>query len=407
MEIARKPDNEAQRLKKLLEFTALNIEYKLDLDSITYLAKQLCDFPISVISLVDQDFVYFKSKIGIDIDLMPREISFCAHAILQDQPLIVEDATVDPRFFDNPMVNSGPKIRSYIGVPLVSLGGFKVGVLCMMHTISKRISDSQLASLVTLGKQAIIQFELKMALAEEKKKELLLFQAEKMSLLGEMAGGIAHEINNPLSIINWKSMTLKQKIDDNKFEKELFKTELDKIVATTDRISKIVRGLRTFSRNADADPFEKVTIKSIVEDSIELCQEKFKKSNIELKINIDRDEQFECRSAQIIQILLNLLSNASDAIESFENKWIQIDVKTEPNLVIFSVCDCGNGIPANVVEQMMRPFFTTKQKGKGTGLGLSISLGIAKQHNGNLIYDTKSRNTRFELILPKSQKKTN
>jgi len=181
---------------------------------------------------------------------------------------------------------------------------------------------------------------------------------------------------------------------------EKIKVELSKIESTAHRIEKIVKGLKHFSRNDLTDPFELVSASSVIDSSLELCNEKLKNNSIELRMNLNSNLMIQCRPIQISQIILNLLMNANDSIEFIDEKWISIDLSELNDKVKISITDSGKGIPPEIVEKMMQPFFTTKGVGKGTGLGLSISLGIAESHHGKLYYDSDSKNTKFVLELP-------
>ncbi|HEX4924120.1 MAG TPA: ATP-binding protein, partial [Bdellovibrionales bacterium] len=110
-----------------------------------------------------------------------------------------------------------------------------------------------------------------------------------------------------------------------------------------------------------------------------------------------------CRPTQISQVLLNLLNNAHDAVAEQTEKWVKLDVRDLGDSVELSVTDSGAGIPPEIQEKIMQPFFTTKQIGEGTGLGLSISKGLVDSHHGQLRLDAKSKNTRFVVLLPKTQ----
>ena len=237
-------------------------------------------------------------------------------------------------------------------------------------------------------------------ITSNKNNEKNLVQSAKMASLGEMAGGVAHEINNPLGIIRGKSLQLLRKLENNIIDSAYFKIELNKIEQTSMKIAKIVQGLQTFSRNGVNDPMEEVQVAKIIEDTLELCAERFKDHSIDLTINCPSDIKIFCRGSQISQVLMNLLSNAHDAIETFNEKWIKVEVKNEASFVKIIVTDSGNGIAHDVVEKMLNPFFSTKKVGKGTGLGLSISKGIIDDHNGNLRYDPTSKNTCFIIEFP-------
>jgi C4-dicarboxylate-specific signal transduction histidine kinase len=121
-------------------------------------------------------------------------------------------------------------------------------------------------------------------------------------------------------------------------------------------------------------------------------------------VNLDivavEDGQVNCRPTQLSQVLLNLLSNAFDAVSALSEKWVRLTVTQEEQKLIIKVIDSGNGIPSDIAEKIMQPFFTTKVIGKGTGLGLSISRGIIESHEGALFYDPSEKNTTFVIELP-------
>jgi C4-dicarboxylate-specific signal transduction histidine kinase len=227
-----------------------------------------------------------------------------------------------------------------------------------------------------------------------------------MASLGEMASGVAHEINNPLTIIQGRAIRLLQLSEKNEsIPNESLLEHLTGIVDTTKRIAKIIKGLAIFSRNAEKDSLEPMEVNRIVEDTLELCRERFRENDIELKINSPHEIILSCRPTQISQVLLNLLNNAFDAVQDLDEKWVRVEVKPasrtfHENWIEISITDSGAGLTPAVAEKMMEPFFTTKEVGKGTGLGLSISRGIVEGHGGKIFLDTHSSRTRFVIELP-------
>ena len=228
----------------------------------------------------------------------------------------------------------------------------------------------------------------------------------RMAALGEMASGIAHEINNPLQIIIGVGGEIIKRVPDIENHKEHLKKSGEMLERAGERIAKIVQGLKTFSRDGSNDQVERVQLSTIINDTVDFAQANFKKRNAKLEVEpFDKMIEAECRSVQISQVIVNLCSNALDAIEPLAEKWVKVSVKDLGNEVEVSVTDSGNGIPPEIVAKMMNPFFTTKGVGKGTGLGLSISTGILKSHHGTLGYDENSKNTRFYIRWPKRQVK--
>ncbi len=233
-------------------------------------------------------------------------------------------------------------------------------------------------------------------------QKVQLVQNSKMSVLGEMAGGIAHEINNPLTIIKGRSEQLERMLQREDFEKEKALTLVKGIEKTTLRISNIVKGLKMFSRSGEMDPMTVSYLTDVINSGIELCQEKFKNGNVELKIAETPSVALYCRETQISQVVLNLLSNAFDAVVGADNAWVELSYKEYAKNIEIIVTDSGRGISAEIEEKIMQPFFTTKPVGKGTGLGLSISKGIIEAHDGKLFLNHNCENTQFVISLGKA-----
>ncbi|GEM_PF-2395176 len=226
--------------------------------------------------------------------------------------------------------------------------------------------------------------------------------AAKLASLGEMAASIAHEINNPLAIIQGSAEQLSRNIDKENSDINRSKQLSNKIIETTERISKIVRSLKTLSRNGDKDPFKDFLLMDVISDCVEVTKQNFHEKQINLQIcEIPADLKLNGQQVQISQVLMNMINNAFHAIEPSEApKWIKIDLEIHPLYLDIKISDSGPGIPQSIREKIMEPFFTTKDVGKGTGLGLSISKAIIENHGGSLKLDEEASNTTFVISLP-------
>lgn len=160
------PTREAARLEALRQYRILDTPSEQSYDDITALAAFICDVPIALISLVDSDRQWFKSKVGLNVDETNRDVSFCAHAILSDRVMIVDDARNDERFQDNPLVTCAPNIRFYAGVPLRTPEGHPIGTLCVIDHQPRELSEYQIKTLETLARQVVMQLELRRTSAQ-------------------------------------------------------------------------------------------------------------------------------------------------------------------------------------------------------------------------------------------------
>jgi C4-dicarboxylate-specific signal transduction histidine kinase len=231
-----------------------------------------------------------------------------------------------------------------------------------------------------------------------------LVSSAKMKALGQMASGIAHEINNPLAIILSSAEIINSSLAQNPSDIPKSIKYAQKISNTTLRIGRIVKALLNFAREGDPVVFSLVRVAKLFEDTLDLCRERFKTHHIELRTSIPgEDMQIECHAVQITQVLLNILNNAHDTLEELNDKWVELKAHDGGEFIEIRVTDSGHGIPVAIREKLFDPFFTTKEVGRGTGLGLSISKGIVDLHQGSLFIDVEKSNTCFVIRLPKAQ----
>ena len=232
-----------------------------------------------------------------------------------------------------------------------------------------------------------------------------LHHASKLASIGEMAAGVAHELNTPLAAIVLNIDEAKEIVASADSitgkDKTLVEGMLLDASETTERMSAIIKGLKSFGRESSHEPIVRLPFSIVAQDALKLCEQRLKASGFEIRINFDQMEvEVEIKRAQITQILVNLLNNSYDANRNLQKKWVAIEVAQQNEFVVVTVTDSGAGIASEIADRMFEPFFTTKDYGRGTGLGLSIAKGIAQEHGGDLQYVKEASHTRFILQLP-------
>ncbi|MEP4148055.1 MAG: ATP-binding protein [Halioglobus sp.] len=240
-------------------------------------------------------------------------------------------------------------------------------------------------------------------ITDRKLADAKIFQASKLSTLGEMAAGLAHELNQPLNTITLAASNMSGALLQEPLDISLLNTKLGRIKNQVTRAAAIIEHIRTFGREA-VEGDQLIDLSSATESAIELMREQLRISGI--RIEAQYDDRCPCVLGHPIhmeQVLLNLLNNSRHAITSIEraNKMISIDIERQPNGdAMLRVSDTGGGIPDEIISKIFEPFMTTKPYGEGTGLGLSISHGIVKKMGGEI----RARNTPdgalFELTFP-------
>lgn len=225
-------------------------------------------------------------------------------------------------------------------------------------------------------------------------------QNSKLASLGEMSAGIAHEINNPLTVIMGLCWALPKYTTDH----EKFKEKVAIIENAAARIERIVGGLKKFARHSVPRTMRDHKLTRIIDDALVITGAKIRKSNTAIIKEITDDPTINCDEVEIEQIIVNLINNALDAIKDQSESWIKITLRETNAHVILQVIDSGEGIKNEEVRsRLFQPFFTTKEVGEGTGLGLSISRGIAQDHNATLDLVDQD-NTCFEIKFRKTEK---
>ena len=254
-----------------------------------------------------------------------------------------------------------------------------------------------------LGKDALIATTTDVT--ESVQRETQLIQASKLATLGEMAAGIAHELNQPLNVIKIGSDFLKEVVrGGKKIRDEELDTVTQEISSQVDRASGIIKHMRDFARIADTKP-GKADINKPIRDVFKIIGEQLRLRQIELELHLDENlPPIMADSNRLEQVFINLVTNARNAMEdkmSGPTKLLKIRSFINNGDVTVTVSDTGIGIPEDIIDRIFDPFFTTKEVGKGTGLGLSISYGIVKDYGGTIRVESEvGTGTTFELRFP-------
>lgn len=256
--------------------------------------------------------------------------------------------------------------------------------------------QSTMSAIVNEKKEIVNYVAIRFEITEMKQAQKLLEEASRLASLGEMASGIAHEINNPLTIILGR-LTIAQKKIERSDPPEVVIKELQTIEKTVFRISNIINGLKKLSRESSSDPIETFDVVQLINESKELFGQKL--STYEIKFNFDSVEPIyiNAKPLQLSQVILNLINNSVDALEQIPEKWIKIELQKTESRCLIHIIDSGTGIPAEIAAKIMNPFFTTKDPGKGTGLGLSLSKKMIEDSKGRFFYDSSKKNTTFSI----------
>ncbi len=224
----------------------------------------------------------------------------------------------------------------------------------------------------------------------------------KFASIGEMSANIVHEISNPITSLSFQVEKLKEELKSSTPDLIKSNERIQKIHNNTQRIVKIIQMMKRLSNQNSKLHFEKISLKSLIEESLFFSEENAKKKNIELTVINSADENLTIHGnpTELSQVMVNLINNAVDAVQDYTEKWVRVEFEVNQQFLSVNVIDSGHGIPSAIAEKLFQPFFTTKPVGKGTGLGLPLAQQIMKKHNGDLFLLSSHPNTCFVVRLP-------
>lgn len=239
---------------------------------------------------------------------------------------------------------------------------------------------------------------------ESEAQKAQALEKARLASLGLMAAGIAHEINNPLAVIQNRSDLLIQEIKNlQNTDTTKLLNHAEKISPMVQRVNRIIQSMRNLTRDSSKDPLQCHTLQLVLDDVLVLAKEKLQYTSVELAISGDAlHESIDCRPGELAQVFINAVNNSVHAIENLDIKWIRIQANKNAakDHIRIEIVDSGLGISQSIRDKIMTPLFTTKTSNHGTGLGLSLSRKIAQSHGGELFFDHAAVHTTLVMVLP-------
>ena len=396
------PSNEKKRLESIKSLDIVNSFAEETYDSITRLASEICQTPIALITILDSEKNWFKSKIGTNIPESGRDISFCGHAILNpDEIFEVPNTLEDARFKDNPLVIDQEGVRFYAGVPILDGEGLPLGTLCVLDSKEHVLTENQKSALKTLAKQVELLFEYrrKNHMLEKMKNDL----DENNRILKEFASTVSHDLKMPLANMIITADILKAKYSQKMDEEGVNYLNYLKHSGLT--LSEYINGLLDHysSSSMEQSHNQEFFLNDLLEDIIDLLQIA---ENCEINLP-DNNLKIFGNHAALGQVFMNLISN-SLKYNNNEKIVIEIDCTENREFFNFSISDNGIGIPKEKQEHIFDLFITATEKDrqgkKGHGIGLSTVKKLVGSLGGNIsIQSEEGSGTRFEFSIRRTR----
>jgi signal transduction histidine kinase len=399
----QKPSNhkrESKRIESLKSYLVLDTESEEEIDNLTQLASEICETPISLVSLIDNDRQWFKSKIGLEVNETSRDVAFCAHAINEkDDLFIIEDARKDKRFFDNPLVTSDPFVIFYAGVVLKSDENLPLGTLCVIDNSPRKLSDKQIRSLKTISKQIMNLLNYKKSM--HKQEELRIQLVQKNRELERFASIAAHDLKSPLANI-MSAANLFSEIYASQIDTQ-GNLLIDSIEKSGQRLKLLVDGLLEFTKIDDLSLVTKTKV-NLIKLTKDLTKLIGNKNNIKISLNT-KLTTIKTHPILLDQILINLFSNSL----KYSNKKIaeiELCVSENSSHYLFIVKDNGPGISKKNQAAIFNLFQIASAEdqfgNKGNGIGLATVKKIIEKLGGKIhVESEEGQGAEFHFSISK------
>lgn len=387
------PADEEERLRALRGFEVLDTAPEQAFDDLTQLASEICGTPIALVSLVDAERQWFKSRVGLDAPETSRDLAFCAHAILGDGVFEVPDASKDERFADNPLVLQAPDIRFYAGAPLRTAAGRALGTLCVIDRQPRSLTGLQRRTLEVLGRQVMSQMELRLAA----RKALDLNQAKSRFL-----ASMSHELRTHMNAILGFSALIKKKGTDSRT-----RDFAGRIHASGRRLLEMINDLLDISKIEAGKIDFKAQPVDLAAMALDLVSEleAVAKPGVALRHDVPPDlEPVQSDPARLRQVLVNILGNALKFTEQGEVV-LQVEADKNGAPACLRVSDTGIGMTDDQLENIFKPFeqvhHGTDRPFEGAGLGLALCQTLCRGLGLRLgVTSEPGRGSVFSVYFP-------
>lgn len=399
MKSAPLTDDEEDRLRALFEYEILDTDRETVFDDLTLLASQICDTPIALISLIDPDRQWFKSKVGLDANETERDIAFCAHAIHQREVFEIEDTLLDERFFDNPLVTSDPNIRFYAGAPLVTPDGHAIGTLCTISDKPSKLNERQRNSLKILSREVISQLELR-----SKVKQLDYANRRKTEYLSN----VSHELRTPLNAIISFSQIMLNDLNNQKIP-EKFKRYIHHLDYSGRRLLDVINSVLDLTKieegkmDTEVSSLDSATFFNSLHGMVANSAEK-KGVILNFVLAKNFPETVVIDGVKLNQILINLLNNAIKFTP--KNKQVTLTVNHSDHQLEILLQDQGVGISEYDQNFLFDKFIQVEKhrSQEGSGLGLAITKALVELLKGKInLVSQVDVGTLVKVNLPTSK----
>jgi signal transduction histidine kinase len=400
------PANEAERLDALRRYQILDSIPEKDFDDLALLAAAIFGTPIALITLVDHDRQWFLSKVGVTVPETPRDVAFCAHAILDTDVFVVRDALADERFATNPLVTGDPFIRFYAGSPLVTPAGHALGTLCVIDRIPRELSPDQKQALAVLSRQVAVRLEMRQLLIERERTITRLQELEQ--LRDNLVHMIVHDLRSPLFGISGNLQLMKMDAASKLGQEE--QTYLAQALSQTGVLVEMINTLLDVSRLEDGQMPLEVTpcdMTALVREALaslgqipDQCPVVYDAPAEPLAVSCDR--------TVIRRVIANLVGNAVKFTPT--HGVVRVVAGAEGAQVRVTVADTGPGIPPEYHEKVFQKFGQVEARSAGkmasTGLGLTFCKLAIEAHGGRIgLESAVGKGSTFWFVLPGAPRK--